>query len=91
VDLTRALAMARHFAELRFIRGLLLEGGVRLVDGALYAAYPKEMGEVSTISTRPGCRHDGGGASRAPRYSRRRASGRRVLDRLAAGGGSARG
>jgi len=42
--------MARHFAELRFIRrAFASKAEFVIVDGALYAAYPKEMGEVSTI------------------------------------------
>jgi len=49
-DLNRALAMARHFAELRFIRrAFASKAEFVIMDGALYAAYPKEMEEVSAI------------------------------------------
>jgi len=49
-DLNRALAMARHFAELGFIRrAFASKAEFVIMDGALYAAYPKEMEEVSRI------------------------------------------
>ncbi len=49
-DLNRALAMARHFAELRFIRRAFASNAEFIImDGALYAAYPNEMEEVSRI------------------------------------------
>ncbi len=49
-DLSRALAMARNFAELRFIRKAFSSKAEFIVmDGALQAAYPGEADEVDLI------------------------------------------
>jgi hypothetical protein len=49
-DLSRALAMARNFAELRFIRSAFAsKAEFVLMDGALQAAYPGEADEVDRI------------------------------------------